>query len=138
MISSYPKKYKGGSKPTDAQEIIQALVTFRQQTQIYHWQTKSYARHKASDELLGKITDFTDKFMEIYFGKYGKVVISVPITVTLNNMSDEEAPGYLDMMMTYFEDKLVPYLDAKDTDLINLRDDILGAIKQTKYLYTLN
>ena len=47
MISSIPKKYKGGAKPTDAQEIIQILVSFRQQLQIYHWQTPSYSRHKA-------------------------------------------------------------------------------------------
>ena len=112
-------------------------MTFRQQTQIYHWQTNSYARHKASDELLEKITEFTDKFMEIYFGKYGKVVISAPITIKLNNLSDEDATGYLDVMMTYFEERLVPYLDAKDTDLVNLRDEILAAVKQTKYLYTL-
>ena len=137
MLSSYSKKDKGGAKPTDAQEIIQALMTFRQQTQIYHWQTNSYARHKASDELLEKITEFTDKFMEIYFGKYGKVVISAPIPITINNMNDDEAAGYLDVMMTYFEERLVPYLDAKDTDLVNLRDEILAAVKQTKYLYTL-
>ena len=137
MISSYQKKYKGGGKPTDAQEMIQVLMTYRQQLHIYHWQTPSYARHKASDELLGKISNFIDEFMEKYFGKYGKVHISVPINITLNNMNDAEAMTYLDVMISYFEDKLPTYLDAKDTDLINLRDDILGAIKQTKYLYTL-
>jgi len=139
MLSSFSnsKKYKGGDKSTHAQEIIQALMTFRQQLHIYHWQTPSYARHKASDDLLEKITGFLDTFMEIYFGKYGKVVISVPITITLNNMSDEEGMGYLEIMRTYFEEKLPSYLDAKDTDLINLRDEILGSVKQTIYLYRL-
>ena len=130
-------KIRGGAKPTDAQEIIQILMTYRQQLQIYHWQTPSYARHKASDELLGKLSDFTDKFMEKYFGKYGKVNITIPITLTINNMNDTQAMEYLDIMMLYFEEKLPTYLDSKDTDLVNLRDEILGDIKQTKYLYRL-
>jgi hypothetical protein len=137
MISSYPKKFRGGAKPTDAQEIIQVLMTYRQQLHIYHWQTQSYARHKASDELLGKLSDFIDKFMEIYFGKYGKVNITVPIIIKLENMNDAQAVTYLDVMMAYFEDALPVYLDAKDTDLVNLRDEVLAGVKQTKYLYTL-
>jgi hypothetical protein len=137
MISSVPKKYKAGAKPTDAQEMIQVLMTYRQQLHIYHWQTPSYARHKASDDLLEKLSDFIDKFMEIYFGKYGKVNITVPINITLENMNDAQGVIYLDIMTTYFEDKLTTYLDAKDTDLVNLRDEILAATKQAKYLYTL-
>ena len=130
-------RIKGSSNPTDAEKIIQKLMTFRQQMQIYHWQTPSYARHKAADELLEKLTEFTDKFMEIYFGKYGKINMKSPINITLNNMNDTQGAEYLDVMQTYFEDKLTTYLDSKDSDLVNLRDEILAATKQAKYLYTL-
>jgi hypothetical protein len=33
-------------------EIIHLMMTLRDQVKIYHWQTMSYPRHKATDELI--------------------------------------------------------------------------------------
>ena len=126
-------------KENNSAEIIKTLFRFRQQLHVYHWQTKSYARHKASDQLLGELTDFIDSFMEIFFGKYGRVIFSKNISINIGNMSDEEALKSLDEMISYFYNELPKSLNAKtDTDLLNLRDDIVGKINQVKYLYTLH
>ena len=77
-------------------EIIKTLFRYRQQLHVYHWQTKSYARHKASDQLLGELTEFIDEFMETYFGKYGRVNFSKNININIGNMSDEEGLQFLD------------------------------------------
>jgi len=123
----------------DSSEIVKTLFRYRQQLHVYHWQTKSYARHKASDQLLGELTDFIDSFMEIFFGKYGRVTFSPNISIKIGNMNDEEGLKSLDEMISYFYNELPKSLNEKtDTDLLNLRDDIVGKINQVKYLYTLN
>ena len=43
-------------------EIAMIFLAFRDQLKIYHWQTLSYARHKASDKLVDDITDQIDRF----------------------------------------------------------------------------
>ena len=126
-------------KGSDSGEIIKVLFRFRQQLHIYHWQTKSYARHKASDQLLGELTDFIDEFMETYFGKYGRVNFSKDISLNLGNMNDAKGLEFLDEMIAYFTNELPKYLNPNtDTDLLNLKDTILGKTNQVKYLYTLN
>ena len=128
---------KGGAGKS--YEIVPVLFRFRQQLHVYHWQTTSYARHKASDELLGSLTDFIDKFMEIYFGKYGRVAFPEEVNIKIGNMSDENGMKFLDEMIHYYIEVLPTYLDSRnDTDLLNLRDEILGTTNQIKYLYTLH
>jgi hypothetical protein len=128
---------KGGANA--AHEMIPVLFRFRQQLHVYHWQTPSYARHKASDELLGSLTGFIDKFMEIYFGKYGRVAFPTEVNIKIGNMNDEDGMKFLDEMINYYIEVLPTYLNAKtDTDLLNLRDEILGSTNQIKYLYSLH
>jgi hypothetical protein len=128
---------KGGAN--SAHVMIPVLFRFRQQLHVYHWQTKSYARHKASDELLGSLTGFIDEFMEIYFGKYGKVAFPEEVNIKIGNMSDEDGMKFLDEMIHYYIEVLPTYLDPKnDSDLLNLRDEILGTTNQIKYLYSLH
>lgn len=128
-----------GGRINEAHVLIPVLFRFRQQLHVYHWQTTSYARHKASDELLGSLTDFIDKFMEIYFGKYGRVAFPEEVNIKIGNMSDENGMKFLDEMINYYIEVLPTYLDPKnDTDLLNLKDEILGTTNQIKYLYSLH
>jgi len=119
-------------------EIVPILYGFRQQLHIYHLQTESYARHKASDELLENLTLYIDTTIETYSGKYGRVKFSGPTNIVIDNLNDDHGMSLLDNMIKYFLKEFPKYLDpAVDTDLLNLRDDIVGKINQTKYLYTL-
>jgi hypothetical protein len=120
-------------------KIIPILYSFRQQLHIYHLQTNSYARHKAADELLEALTDFIDKFVEIYSGKYGKVSFKDDVSIKITNLDDDKATEFLNNMIEYYINKLPKYLNSKyDTDLLNLRDEIVASTNKTKYLFTLN
>jgi DNA-binding ferritin-like protein len=120
-------------------KIIPKFYSFRQQLHIYHLQTDNYARHKATDELLEALTNFIDEFVETYSGKYGKVNFKEEMTITLSNLDDQDAVDYLDIMIEYFIEKLPTYLNSKyDSDLLNLRDEIVATTNKTKYLFTLN
>jgi hypothetical protein len=106
--------------------------------QIYHWQTTSFSRHKGSDTLLDGLNGFLDKFMETYMGKYGRPVYTPANTIQLGNITDVDAVLMLNQMTDYFVVTLPQLLDpVRDTDLLNIKDEILGEINQVKYLFTL-
>ena len=78
-------------------------------------------------------TGFIDKFMEIYFGKYGRVEFPAEVNIKIGNMNDEAGMDFLNEMIHYYIEVLPTYLDSKnDTDLLNLRDEILGTTNQIK------
>ena len=53
-------------------ELARGLLGVTMQLKVYHWQTPSYARHKASDALVASLTDKTDKIIEVLQGAAGK------------------------------------------------------------------
>jgi hypothetical protein len=44
--------------------LVELLLTIQNQLKIFHWQTKSYAEHKALDDAYGTLTDLFDEFLE--------------------------------------------------------------------------
>jgi hypothetical protein len=119
---------------------IHFFLNLRSQIKLYHWQTFQYARHKATDSVLEEIDDVTDSFVEIYFGKHGRTKLSNKYTtVTLKNMSDKEATAFVKSCITYLIEDVTASLDAKkDTDLLSLRDELIGHLNQLLYLFTLH
>lgn len=57
---------KGGDRGGD---IVASMLTIRNQIKLYHWQTKSFARHKATDDLTAALDLAIDNFVEVYMGK---------------------------------------------------------------------
>ena len=46
-------------------EIVNLMLTLRNQVKIYHWETMQFSRHKSTDDLLEKLDDSIDKFVEV-------------------------------------------------------------------------
>jgi DNA-binding ferritin-like protein len=111
------------------------LMQFQSQVKIWHWQTKIYAKHKALCKLYDFISDQLDEFTETAMGKYGRPDSS-GITHTFVNLNDKEIITTIDK---YIEEsiKLGEVLPKEDTDLLNLRDEVIGNLNKTKYLLTL-
>ncbi len=117
--------------------IVHDFLEFSAQVKLYHWQTKVYARHVASDKLFGEINGLIDKFVEIYIGKNGRPTLPTnQRALKLDNFSDDAMVVYLQKWVKYLQDKLPEMLDKKDTDLINIRDEMMGLINNTLYLFT--
>jgi DNA-binding ferritin-like protein len=105
---------------------------------VYHWKTKSYAVHKATDELYERLNEHIDTFVEVMLGKGGtrldmkgrKIVITDPST-------KPEIRKIIYQYRILLEDKMNEYIKEKgNTDLYNIRDEILGNINQFLYLIT--
>ena len=119
-------------------EIVNLMLTLRNQVKIYHWETMKYARHKATDELVDKLDDSIDKFVEVYIGKYGRPKLNARTgTIRLRNFDDTQATTLLGEAISWMMDRLPSLLSKNDTDLLNIRDEILAELNQTLYLFTL-
>lgn len=116
--------------------LVDKLIEYEQQFRILHWQTKSYARHKAYGEFYSDMGDLIDEFVEAHMGKYGRVKTDGSIQVS--NMSDLQIKDYLDEIEQFLISLSESYDERRDSDLLNIRDEMLGKINKLKYLLTLD
>lgn len=115
--------------------IVTHLLTIRNQVKLYHWQTGSFARHKATDDLTAALDTNIDAFVESYMGRYGRPKVSG--SIKLHNFSENAAKAFVAKETKYLEKELPREIGKEDTDLLNLRDTILGDLTKVSYLFTL-
>ncbi len=115
--------------------IVTEMLTIRNQIKVYHWQTGSFARHTATDGLTAKLDELIDTFVETYMGKYGRPKVSGAIKVS--NFSEGAAKSFVAQKRKYLEVELPRKIKPTDTDLLNIRDEILGELNKVLYLFTL-
>jgi hypothetical protein len=120
-------------------EAIQTtLMQMQNQYKILHWQTMSFSQHESFDKIVTSLSENIDEFIETYMGKYGRVIAAGSFNLNLANYKDADfitlTDSYINFMIS-----LSGMLDSsKDSDLLNIRDEILGSLNQLKYLLTLN
>ncbi len=116
---------------------VNFLLGLQIQMKINHWQTKGYARHNAFGGFYDSLSDLIDTFIESAMGKYGRFTLDEETkTIQLSNLSELDMKG----MISTVRDALVQMseqLDSSDTDLLNIRDEILGELNKLSYLLTL-
>jgi len=117
--------------------MLTELMSLQNQVRILHWQTKSYAEHKALGKCYEGLDDLIDTFVETRFGKYGVRKAKESFGFSLKNYEDTDPVTVLDEGIAFLTDGILKYLDDKDTDLTNIRDEMLGLLNHTKYLLTL-
>jgi hypothetical protein len=118
--------------------IVTNLLTLHNQLKIHHWQTKSYAEHNALDGAYGAFSGLIDQFIEILMGKYGRVKSNGGFKIELSNYEELDTMDFVDKYIEYLINEVPKGLDAeKDTDLLNIRDEMLGELNKLKYLLTL-
>ena len=117
--------------------IVTNLLTLHNQLKIHHWQTKSYAEHKALDKAYGAFSDLIDQFIETLMGKYGRVKSESGFKIELVNYEDLNTVDFVDKYIEYLIKEVPKGLEETDTDLLNIRDEMLGELNKLKYLLTL-
>lgn len=117
------------------QNLASTLLGFVVQIHVFHWLTTSYSQHKSLGDLYDGIHDLSDTFMETYMGKYGRNVGASAASVISYNTSN------VNETISAFETFLIGLsneLDPSDTDLLNIRDEMLALVHSTQYFLTLN
>ena len=118
---------------------IHFFLQLRDQIKLYHWQTRVYARHIATDQMLEKLEKHIDSFVEVYIGKYGRPRVTGKNTeITVHNMTEAGASRMLQAALRYLQGPLTRSLREGDYDLFALRDDLMEDLHQLAYLFTLH
>lgn len=116
---------------------VNFLLSLQIQMKINHWQTKGYARHQAFGDIYNSLSELIDSFVESAMGKYGRFVLDEEFkTIQLSNLSEIEMKGLINKVREYLV-QMSEQLDPSDTDLLNIRDEILGEVNKLSYLLTL-
>ena len=75
---------------------VQFFLQMRNQIKLYHWQTYSYSRHKATDDVVKSLDEHIDLYVEVYMGKYGRMKMSGKTgTFKIENMNDKQAVSFI-------------------------------------------
>ena len=139
-ISSKKYSYSSSSIKKFQKEITIVFFEMLLMVKLFHWKTHSYATHKATDELYSKLNDDIDKFIEVLLGKTGsRIDLMGHKSISLIDLS---SPEQLKSKIESFKSYLVGLTNNKglssmtNTDLLNIRDEILGDMNQFLYLLT--
>jgi DNA-binding ferritin-like protein len=107
---------------------------------LYHWKTTSFAQHKATDELYSQLNESIDTFVETMLGKNGsRVNLTGTKNIPLLDYTElsgfkKEVEQYKHYLIGMTNDAILK--NGSNTDLLNIRDEILGHLNQFTYLLT--
>ncbi len=118
-------------------EIIKKLVEIQQQLRFLHWQTKSYAKHQAYGGVYGELDGLIDSFVETCMGKHGRPSYSGGYTLEGQDIDEISIQEFVDSSVSFLIGLTEKYDGKADTDLLNIRDEMLGEFNKLKYLLTL-
>jgi hypothetical protein len=117
---------------------VVTLLQIINQIKMMHWQTDSYAAHVALGSLYDSLDELIDDIVETYSGKYGKPKLDAPGSINVIDISRMDPEGFLGEIAQYLQGKFVDGMDSdKDSDVLNLRDEMLAAVNKTRYLLRL-
>ena len=120
------------------EELVNLLLKLLIIIKVYHWKTKSYAEHRATDELYSSLNEHIDKFVEVLLGKNGSRLNMKGKNIDITDPSTtEEIKKIIYGYRILLENKLEKYIPLEgNTDLYNIRDEILADLNQFLYLIT--
>ena len=111
---------------------VEKMMSAQQSLRLQHWMTKSHAEHKAIGKAYEGLDDLVDTFVETLIGAKSREVLS--------GISSLSVGGDVQKILADLENVLrndVPKdVGEKETALLNIRDEILALVQQTKYLLT--
>jgi hypothetical protein len=135
MASLFPEEMMSKAAVELSLESIAAKLTyFELQVHLFHWQTTSYAEHKALGGLYDYVHDFKDGLIEKIMGYTGKRPSPYKIEPLINCSASQCVSDLL-----VFASQLKQYGEKNSFhDVCNLADSLSGKAAKTKYLLTLS
>lgn len=119
------------------EDLIKKLVQMQLQFKFLHWQTFGDAKHKTYGKIYDGLGELIDEFTETMMGKYGRPEFDSEFALMFQDIAALSMQNFMDGI-TEFLVSFSDQLDSRyDTDLLNLRDEMLGLINKSKFLLTL-
>lgn len=117
-------------------KFLEMLIVIK----LYHWKTHSYPTHIATDDLYTKLNASMDTFVEVLLGKTGsRIALNQVHSLPVKEFHDatqfvHEINDYKSYLVSL--DNHPALKTMSNTDLLNIRDEILGNLNQLLYLLT--
>ncbi len=134
------RKNRGASLSAFQKQITVLFLEMLIMIKLFHWKTHSYATHKATDELYASLNDHIDNFIEVLLGKTGsRIDLMNNKTIKLIDLNSQES---LKSKIMSIKSILVgldnnrALTSMSNSDLFNIRDEILGDLNKFMYLLT--
>ena len=126
-------------------ETLINFLTIINKIKIYHWQTLSHPRHKATDQLYSELSELIDKFIEILMGRLiieknnqnYRILIN-NYDIKLQDINDNKGYTLIYEIKLYLESEQLNEVIGKNTELANIRDEMLASVNRVSYLFSLN
>ncbi len=132
----------GGANANESEQdmlsdIIVKLLAYRTDIKMFHWQTKSFPQHKISDELLTSIDNLTDQLVEVLCGLYNfRPDINQQKFIQVKNVKNLDELSNTSKII--INDLRSDNLLFNNTEIANIRDEMLSAIEKALYLFSFN
>lgn len=127
------KNYTNKTKTKIVQKFMELLTMIK----LYHWKTHSFSQHKATDELYAKLNENIDTFVEILLGKSKQRVNMLETKMRMYDLENKtELREHIFEYRQFLIDMSNTFSSKRDSDLLNVRDEILGDLNQFLYLLT--
>jgi hypothetical protein len=134
---------KGASSSLDAFEsdVVCKFLEMLNNIKLYHWKTYSYATHKATDDLYASLGLNIDKFVEVLLGKAQNRIKMRTKNIPIKDMNSpqefkREIESYKSYLVNMTNNKALGAGGMTNSDLLNIRDEILADLNQFLYLFT--
>jgi len=121
-------------------EVVVKFLEVLNMIKLYHWKTHSYATHMATDDLNKNLHGNVDSFVEVLLGKRGdRVNLTNKKSIALK---DYTSVGEFKRELEKFKSYLVgldnnsALKSMSNSDLYNIRDEMLANVNQFLYLLT--
>ncbi len=141
-VNNFSRKNRNQSSSLSAfqKQITIVFLEMLMMVKLFHWKTHSYATHKATDGLYDSLNEHIDNFIEVLLGKTGsRIDLMNKKTISLIDLNSQES---LKSKIASLKSYLVGLNNNKalktmsNSDLFNIRDEILGDLNKFLYLLT--
>jgi hypothetical protein len=119
-------------------KIISFFFQMRQNIYLYHLTTLKYSRHVGTGKFVDSLDTLIDTFLETYMGRYGRPTTEIKRVIHLLSFNDDQILDEIGFYINYLSKELPTYILPTDTDLLNIRDELLGLFNRNIYLFKLN
>ena len=113
--------------------IVATMTEMGVVVKLHHWRTHSYSVHKATDNLHESLSEQVDSFVEKLLGSKHKRASLTQLQLHAYNT----LPA-LKHRIEYYKQYLKHMPASLGTDLLNIRDELLGSLNQFSYMLTLS
>ena len=117
-------------------QFFASMLAIRTQAHMFHWQTKSYAKHMAFGGFYDAYILLVDNLAEALMSKKGSPIVG-KANIEIVDYSDENVTLFLREAEELFKGLGMETV-KEHSELVNILDEIVAEIDKLKYLLTLS